>query len=59
MALTQKPISARINIDTLDQLESFCMEHQVKKNAVINKAIQYYIGHYFLFTKNADKSKDD
>lgn len=56
MALTQKPISARINIETLEQLERFCKEHQVKKNAVINMAIQYYIGHYFLFTKDSGKS---
>lgn len=52
MALTQKPISARINVDTLQQLESFCKEHQIKKNAVINMAIQYYLGHYFLFNKD-------
>lgn len=59
MAVTQKPISARINNEILKQLENFCKEHQIKKNSVINKAIQYYIGHYFLFTQNADSSNVD
>lgn len=46
MALNQKPISLRINLDVLQQVDELCAQEHLKRNAVINVALKYYLGHY-------------
>lgn len=42
--ITQKPMSLKINIETLAKLNEYCEESGYSKNGVINKAIDYYLG---------------
>lgn len=41
--ITQKPISLKVNVDLLMQLDQECYETFRKRNAVINDAIQLYL----------------
>ena len=43
MAVTQKPISAKINFTTLEELDLECYVSGRARNAVINDAIKFYI----------------
>lgn len=43
MAVTQKPISAKINYTTLEELDLECFVSGRARNAVINDAIKFYI----------------
>lgn len=45
MAVRQKAIGFKIQNETLEKLEQFCYRKQLKKNAVINLAIEYYLDH--------------
>ena len=45
MAVNQKAIGCKLEITVLQKLEDFCAKHNLKKNAVINLAIEYYIEH--------------
>lgn len=43
MAVTQKPISARIDNITLAKLDTFCAATNRKRNEVINTAVAEYL----------------
>ena len=45
MSVNQKAIGCKLEITVLQKLEDFCEKHNLKKNAVINLAIEYYIDH--------------
>lgn len=45
MAVRQKAIGCKLDIEILDKLEQFCSKQNLKKNNVINLAIEYYIDH--------------
>ena len=45
MSLNQKAIGCKLEITVLQKLEDFCAKHNLKKNAVINLAIEYFIDH--------------
>lgn len=45
MAVNQKAIGCKLEIRVLQKLEVFCKKHNLKKNTVINLAIEYYIDH--------------
>ena len=45
MAVNQKAIGCKLEIRVLEKLEDYCAKHNLKKNAVINLAIEYYIDH--------------
>ena len=45
MAVNQKAIGCKLEIRVLEKLEDYCAKHNLKKNAVINLAIEYYIYH--------------
>lgn len=45
MAVNQKAIGCKLEIRVLEKLENYCAKHNLKKNAVINLAIEYYIDH--------------
>lgn len=45
MAVRQKAIGCKLDIEILDKLEQFCARQNLKKNNVINLAIEYYIDH--------------
>lgn len=46
MAVNQKAIGCKLEIRVLQKLEDYCAKHNnLKKNAVINLAIEYYIDH--------------
>lgn len=52
MALNQKPISLRINLDVLQQVDELCAQEHLKRNAVINMALKFYLGHHKLLDDN-------
>ena len=43
MSVNQKAIGCKLEIRVLEKLEDYCTKHNLKKNAVINLAIEYYI----------------
>lgn len=43
MALTQTPISLRINNNTLDRLNDYVRAHNARRNACINQAIEEWL----------------
>lgn len=45
MAVNQKAIGCKLEIRVLQKLEDYCAKHNLKKNAVINLAIEYCIDH--------------
>ena len=45
MAVNQKAIGCKLEIRVLDKLEQYCAKQSLKKNSVINLAIEYYIDH--------------
>lgn len=45
MAVRQKAIGCKLDIEILDKLEQYCSQQNLKKNNVINLAIEYYIDH--------------
>ena len=45
MAVNQKAIGCKLEIRVLQKLEDYCEKHNLKKNAVINLAIEYCIDH--------------
>lgn len=45
MAVNQKAIGCKLEIRVLEKLEDYCAKHNLKKNAVINLAIEYCIDH--------------
>lgn len=45
MAVNQKAISAKIDISLLRILDKFCEDSNQKRNAIINKAIENYLGY--------------
>lgn len=45
MAVNQKAIGCKLEIRVLEKLEDYCAKHNLKKNAVINLAIEYAIDH--------------
>lgn len=45
MAVNQKAIGCKLEIRVLEKLENYCAKHNLKKNAVINLAIEYCIDH--------------
>ena len=45
MAVNQKAIGCKLDKEILDKLEQFCSKRNLKKNNVINLAIEYYIDH--------------
>lgn len=45
MAVNQKAIGCKLEIRVLEKLEDYCAKHKLKKNAVINLAIEYCIDH--------------
>lgn len=45
MAVNQKAIGCKLEIRVLEKLEDYCAKHNLKKNAVINQAIEYCIDH--------------
>lgn len=45
MAVNQKAIGCKLEIRVLEKLEDYCTKQNLKKNAVINLAIEYYIDH--------------
>ena len=45
MAVNQKAIGCKLDKEILDKLEQYCIKHNLKKNAVINLAIEYCIDH--------------
>ena len=45
MSVNQKAIGCKIEIRVLQKLEDYCDKHNLKKNTVINLAIEYYIDH--------------
>lgn len=45
MAVNQKAIGCKLEIRVLEELEDYCAKNNLKKNAVINLAIEYYIDH--------------
>ena len=45
MAVNQKAIGCKLEIRVLEKLEDYCAKHNLKKNAVVNLAIEYYIDH--------------
>ena len=45
MAVKQKAIGCKLEIRVLEKLEDYCARHNLKKNAVINLSIEYYIDH--------------
>lgn len=42
--ITQKPISLKINIETLAKLNEYCEKSGYSRNGIINKAIDAYLG---------------
>lgn len=45
MAVNQKAIGCKLDINILEKLEHYCEVNNLKKNSVINNAIEYYIDH--------------
>lgn len=45
MAVKQKAIGCKLEIRVLQKLKDYCAKNNLKKNAVINLAIEYYIDH--------------
>lgn len=45
MAVNQKAIGCKLEIGVLEKLEDYCAKNKIKKNTVINLAIEYYIDH--------------
>ena len=45
MAVNQKAIGCKLDIEILDKLEQYCASKNLKKNNVINLAVEYYIDH--------------
>lgn len=45
MAVNQKAIGCKLDISILSKLEHYCEVNNLKKNNVINNAIEYYIDH--------------
>lgn len=42
--VTQKAMSLKINLETLDKLSEYCQKTGYSKNGTINKAIDFYLG---------------
>lgn len=45
MAVRQKAIGCKLEIRVLEKLEQYCAKHQLKKNSIINLAVEYYVDH--------------
>lgn len=45
MAVNQKAIGCKLDIKILDKLEQYCARKNLKKNNVINLAVEYFIDH--------------
>lgn len=43
MAVNQKAIGCKIDLDLLNLINDFCVKTKTKKNALINKAVRLYI----------------
>lgn len=41
--VTQKAISAKVDIETYAEMELFCKRHDMKRNRLINLALNEYI----------------
>lgn len=49
MAINQKAISAKINLDIYDDLERETAVSPDSRNQIINKAIRHYLEYLFIF----------
>lgn len=51
MAITQKPISVRIDYCVLSELDNFCFAAAAPRNMVINRAVKEYVQLLNLFSR--------
>lgn len=45
MAVNQKAIGCKLEVRVLDKLEKYCAKRGLKKNSIINLAVEYYVDH--------------
>ena len=45
MAVNQKPISVRLNLDLMSALDEFCVSHNLTRNRAINGAVYLLLQH--------------
>lgn len=51
MAITQKPISVRIDYGVLGELDNFCFAAGARRNMVINRAVRDYVRLLDIFSR--------
>lgn len=56
--ITQKPLSVRIDLGTLEDLDNFCYAADAKRNMVVNRAINEYVRLLEIFSRCACCGKD-
>lgn len=56
--ITQTPLSVRIDMGTLEDLDNFCYAAAAKRNMVINRAINEYIRLLEIFARCACTGQD-